>query len=74
MGPVVWVVLVAAVLLLVAGGYFWLRARPAAKDQRAYYFNCPGCRQRLRYHARQAGHAGQCPRCRQPLTFPRDPS
>jgi hypothetical protein len=73
MGPVVWVVLVAAVLLLAAGGYLWLRARPAPEDQGAYHFNCPNCRQRLRYHARQAGRPGQCPRCRKQLNFPRSP-
>ncbi len=27
------------------------------------YARCPACRQRLRFLARKAGRAGQCPRC-----------
>ena len=74
MSPVIWVVLAAVVLLLAAGAYFALRHRPAPTDGQAYHFECPGCGRRLRYHARQAGHTGQCPRCRKHLTFPRHPS
>jgi hypothetical protein len=74
MGPFVWVILVAAPLLLAGGGYVWLRARQAPPAEGGYHFNCPNCRQRLRYNARQAGHAGQCPRCRKHLTFPGRPA
>ena len=55
MDPLVWVVLVATMLLLAAGGYFWLRARRAPEGEAVYHFNCPNCRQRLRYYPRQAG-------------------
>jgi DNA-directed RNA polymerase subunit RPC12/RpoP len=73
MDPFVWVVLAATALLLAGGGYLWLRARRAPKDE-VYHFNCPNCGQRFRYQAKQAGRAGQCPRCRKQLTFPRRPS
>jgi hypothetical protein len=66
--------LVAVALLLAVVGYFWLRGRQAPKDEVAYHFICPSCKRRLRYYAKQAGHSGQCPRCRHTLTFPRKPS
>jgi ribosomal protein L37AE/L43A len=68
----VWVVLVAAVGLLSAGGYFWLRSRPRKQTKEAQeHFKCPNCGRRLGYLPRQAGHTGRCPRCRAPLTFPK---
>jgi DNA-directed RNA polymerase subunit RPC12/RpoP len=73
MGPFVWVVLVAAAVLLAAGGYVWLRARRAPTEA-VYHFNCPNCGQRFRYQAKQAGRPGQCPRCRKQLNFPDRPS
>jgi hypothetical protein len=69
----VWVL--GVVLLAAAGaGIFIARARRPRAEGPAYsYFRCPGCNRRLRYLARQAGHKGACPTCRQSLTFPAAP-
>jgi hypothetical protein len=41
-----------------------------SRQEAVYYFRCPACKRKLRYHARQVGHRGQCSNCREPLTFP----
>jgi hypothetical protein len=61
--------LVGAAAVLALGGYLLLRWR-RPKEETLYYFQCPGCRRKFRYRARQAGHAATCPRCKQHLTFP----
>jgi hypothetical protein len=63
------VLIVASAIALAVGGFAFLRLR-RPKEQPYYHFHCPGCRRRLRYRARQAGHAGACNRCGQRLTFP----
>jgi DNA-directed RNA polymerase subunit RPC12/RpoP len=57
------------VAVVVAVAWAYLRFRPP-KEEPVYHFRCPGCQRRLRYRARQVGHAGQCPKCGRRLTFP----
>jgi uncharacterized paraquat-inducible protein A len=47
----------------------YLRFRTPTEEP-FHHFRCPGCQRRLRYRARQVGHAGQCPKCGRRLTFP----
>lgn len=65
------IIITLLVIGMIAGGAFWyLRSQPG-KEEPSYYFKCPGCKQKLKYRARQAGHEGMCPRCSQRLTFPK---
>lgn len=67
-------VLVLAVLLVLGAAvaaYLLARSGSGKAREEAYcHFRCPNCRRRLRYHARQAGHAGSCSHCGHALTFP----
>lgn len=65
------IVIVAIVALLAAaiGVVVYLRRRPA-EDEEDLHFQCPSCSRRLRYRAKQAGHQGACPRCRETFVFP----
>ncbi len=65
----IWIILGIAVLLVAAGAFYFVRLRKSAGEA-VYHFRCPGCKRRLRYHARQVGHRGMCAHCREPLTFP----
>jgi RNase P subunit RPR2 len=65
----VWIILGIVVFVLAAGAFFVMRLRKSGADA-VYHFRCPGCKRRLRYHARQVGHRGMCSHCREPLTFP----
>ncbi len=67
----------ATLVLMVLGGVsivavvVYLRAQSQHAQGEAYlHFLCPGCRHRLRYQARQAGHRGKCSNCGHVLTFP----
>jgi hypothetical protein len=64
---VLWIGLAAA---LAAGGFLFLRARRAPKEEVLFYMKCPACNRKMRYRARQVGHAGMCPRCNRTFTFP----
>jgi hypothetical protein len=66
------VILSVAGALVVAGIIMFIRSRKAAaaRNEPYYHFVCTGCRRKLRYRARQAGHSGMCPRCSRPCTFP----
>ena len=71
MGPVTVAVIAGAVVALVAGAYLLLRRSGRREAAATYYhFRCPGCRRRLRYQSRQAGHRGQCSHCGRAVTFP----
>jgi hypothetical protein len=60
-------VLVAAVV----GSYLVPMLRRSRHTAPVYdHFNCPGCKRRLRFLPRQAGHRGRCPTCKRDLTFP----
>jgi hypothetical protein len=56
-------------LVLAVVGWVYLRTR-APREETFYHFRCPGCRRRLRYRARQVGHAGQCSHCGGKIVFP----
>jgi hypothetical protein len=66
--------LVAVVVLGVAGvgAYVVLRMRwqSASAGELYLHFRCPGCKRRLRFRAKQAGHSGQCSHCGNKLIFP----
>jgi LPXTG-motif cell wall-anchored protein len=72
MGPVTVAVTAGAAAALAAGGYLLLRRRRRRQEGAAAYhhFRCPGCRRRLRFLSRQAGHRGQCSHCGPAVTFP----
>ena len=71
MDPIIIIIVAVAVVLAAAAGFFYLRSRSGKKTEEDYLnFNCPGCRRKLRYRSRQAGHAGACPRCNQSFKFP----
>lgn len=58
-------------IVLLLGAFFFLRPR-APKEAKVLHFNCPGCKRRLGYQPRQAGHTGICPRCGKSLRFPKE--
>lgn len=58
-----------AAVVVAAGVWVYLRQR-APTEEPFYHFRCPGCKRRLRYRARQAGHKGECSNCGRGLTFP----
>jgi hypothetical protein len=64
-----WIVGILGVLF--SGGFFlYRRFKNSAKEEPVYHFSCPGCRRRLKYLARQAGHRGMCSNCKTNLEFP----
>jgi hypothetical protein len=66
----IWIAVGVGVLVLAGIGFVVLRVNRRPKEEPVLHFNCPGCRQRLSYRARQAGHKGQCPRCKRAINFP----
>jgi DNA-directed RNA polymerase subunit RPC12/RpoP len=65
------VVGVPAVLALAIAGVHLVRFLRAGRHEEAHYLNCPHCRQRISFRARQAGHEGRCRRCGNGFVFPR---
>ena len=67
------VVLATALAAFAVGGdYRLMRRKGHLRAAAAYlHFRCPGCRRRLRFLARQAGHSGECSRCGHGLVFSR---
>jgi hypothetical protein len=61
-------VVLGAALAVAAVAWVYLRRVPG--EEPFHHFRCPGCRRRLRYQARQAGHAGQCSSCGRKIVFP----
>lgn len=61
--------IVGGVLFLAVVTYFFTRKRDP-KPVEYLNLNCPGCKRKLRYLPRQAGHSGTCPRCNKALRFP----
>jgi hypothetical protein len=62
-------VVLGGLVALAVGGYLYARSR-SPEGEAYHHFICPGCRRRLRYHAKQAGHKGECSNCGHQLTFP----
>ncbi|MGE3807011.1 MAG: hypothetical protein AB7K24_20295 [Gemmataceae bacterium] len=53
--------------------FHFAQKRKQHVDEREFRrFNCPNCGQKLRYHMRRAGAAGQCPRCNDLFSFPEE--
>jgi len=73
MDPTTIILLVAVALAVVIGGFILLQRSKKPKAEPIYHFQCSGCKRRLKYTARQAGHEGMCPQCRKPLKFPAVP-
>jgi hypothetical protein len=72
MGSTLLIVVLVALPVLALGAYLFVRSRQPRQAQVSFkYFQCPHCKQRLRYQQKQAGHPGQCPRCKRSITFPR---
>ena len=65
----IWLIVGVVVFLVAAGGFFFIRLRRSGPEV-VYHFRCPGCKRKLRYHARQVGHRGMCSHCKETLTFP----
>jgi hypothetical protein len=73
MVSLLWILLVAGALALIAGGaVLVLRAR-RPEEEPVCNFKCPHCGRKLRYRGNKAGKAGICPLCRKALTYPAAP-
>lgn len=64
-----WVLLVGVPVMGVVGAFLFLRGRQP-KEEIFQYMRCPGCKRKLKYHARQAGHKGACSNCKETFVFP----
>jgi hypothetical protein len=65
-------IVVGAVVLLGAAGYF-LRGTRRAAEPVVRYARCPECGQKVRYADGRGGRHVQCPRCRSRWTLPATP-
>ena len=65
-----WILIGIVILLAGANSYILWRRRPSKIIEPIYHFQCPGCRRKLKYRARQVGNQGMCPQCRQRWVFP----
>ena len=65
----IWI-LVAVAVMVAVGGFLLFQRSKRPKEEPVYRFQCDGCKRRLKYTARQAGHSGMCPQCKKPLKFP----
>jgi hypothetical protein len=57
-------------IFAIIGFIYYRWTERAIVEEKPLYFICPGCRHKLRYQARQAGHRGMCGNCRTELKFP----
>jgi hypothetical protein len=71
--PLTLALIALTAVLAAGGGYLFVRWRRPKPEEPVCHFACPHCKRRLGYRAAQSGHRGQCPRCRQALTFPVTP-
>jgi rRNA maturation endonuclease Nob1 len=71
MDVLIWVVVAGVVIGLAVVAYVLvLRWRGGLTVEEYFHFRCPGCKRRLRFHARQSGHSGECSHCGGKVTFP----
>jgi LPXTG-motif cell wall-anchored protein len=64
-----WILIIGVPLFLAIGVFLFLRNR-APKEEEIYYLRCPGCKRKLKYLKRQAGHKGACSNCKEQFVFP----
>jgi hypothetical protein len=67
---VIWIIVGVLGLLGTSGIFFYRKRLRSNREEPVYHFNCPGCRRRLKFLARQAGHRGMCANCKTNLEFP----
>jgi len=70
MNPMIWLLVALVLVALGIGAYRFVRARIGQREEPFLHFRCPGCKRRIRFRAKQAGHSGQCSHCGNKLTFP----
>jgi predicted amidophosphoribosyltransferase len=73
MDPTTITLLVVLGLALAVGGILIYRKTRPKFQEPVFHMNCPGCKRRFRYYARQAGRSATCPQCRRQITFPKYP-
>ena len=62
---------VMAELIAVMGAILLLtRRRHSDGEEEFFYFNCPKCKQKIRYREHQVGVQAQCRRCRKAFVYP----
>jgi LPXTG-motif cell wall-anchored protein len=71
MDATTWTLIVGIPLIIAVGAFLFFRRR-TPRQLPIYYFRCPGCKRKLKYFARQAGHKGMCSNCKEPFIFPSD--
>jgi hypothetical protein len=69
--PIIWGLVIG--LPLLGAGVFVIRRYWNPKEETPLHFRCPGCKTKLRYYRRQAGHRGMCMNCREKFVFPAPP-
>ena len=73
LGVIAFIVFILCVIA-VAAGITWavVKISPSRKpkEESVLYLKCPGCKRKLKYLARQAGHRGMCNNCKEQFTFP----
>jgi hypothetical protein len=70
MESLLWIGLLGASLVLVAGGCLVLLRGRKLQEEPVCNFHCPHCERKLRYRGEKAGKRGLWPLCRRPLTYP----
>jgi LPXTG-motif cell wall-anchored protein len=66
---VIWGLVIGIPVLALVGWLLFFRSRKP-KIEPNHYFRCPGCKRKLKYLARQAGHKGMCSTCKEQFIFP----
>jgi hypothetical protein len=71
MDGMIWAIIAGVVVVVGVGAFLVVKImRSGPKVEEYLHFRCPGCKRRIRFRGRQAGHAGECSNCGKKLTFP----
>jgi ribosomal protein S27E len=62
--------LLVEVVLLMGAIWYVTRKKTADVEEEYFYFNCPKCKQKIRYRQHQIGVTAQCRRCRKAFVYP----
>jgi len=65
-----YMLLLVEVVLLLAAIWYITRKKSEDGDEEFFYFNCPKCKQKIRYREHQVGVQAQCRRCRKAFVYP----